>query len=248
MTKPPLLLLHGFGGAPPAWDEVRDAIAAGGPRRVIAPALFGHGPPRDDERGVATFDAEVDRVAALLPDGPVDVAGYSLGGRVTLGLLARHPGKVARAIVVGANPGLPNDAERAARREGDEGWAARLERDGIDAFFDAWEAQPLFATQRELPAAARARQRALRRGHDPARLAAAMRVLSLSRMPDYAPALAEVRGPVTWIAGERDPKFRDIARRGASLSPRGEARIVRGAGHNVVLEAPLAVASALEDP
>jgi len=240
----PLVLLHGFGGAPAVWDAVRAELR--GAREVVAPALFGHGPPRDDERGVASFDDEVDRVARLLPAKPVDVAGYSLGGRVALRLVVRHPDRVARAVLAGANPGLATAEERAARHDGDERWASQIEASGIDAFFDAWEAQPLFATQRDLPASIRAYQRSIRRGHAPARLAAAMRVLSLARMPDTWGALPRVTAPVTWIAGERDAKFADIARRAAALVPRGDAVIVAGAGHNVVLEAPRDVADALE--
>src|SRR2546426_11494466 len=106
-----LFLLHGFAGAPESWDAVvarlRDAT-------VVGPALTGHGAPL-----AADWDAEVARLGALLPDG-AHVCGYSLGGRLALGLLAAYPHKIARATLIGAHSGIVDDAERAARLVADD--------------------------------------------------------------------------------------------------------------------------------
>ena len=70
-----------------------------------------------------------------------------------------------RAVLISVNPGI-DDAERPARRAHDAAWARLLRERGLDAFLDAWEAQPLFATQArvraDLRAARRARRLALR--------------------------------------------------------------------------------------
>jgi 2-succinyl-6-hydroxy-2,4-cyclohexadiene-1-carboxylate synthase len=239
-----MVLLHGFTGRPESFDGVVEGLGPGW--RVLRPSLLGHGAEAD---GVATFDAEVDRVAGVIAERGLERAvlcGYSLGGRVALGLLLRHPQRFARAVVIGAHPGLADPAERAARLDGDERWARQLERQGIHAFVDAWEQQPLFATQRRLPAAARQRQREWRLRHDPAGLARSLRVLGLGRMPDLSPRLGEVRVPVRLLVGGEDAKFRRVAHdMAARLGGDPSVRVVPGAGHNVVLERPGEVTKAL---
>jgi pimeloyl-ACP methyl ester carboxylesterase len=90
-----LLLLHGFTGAPGAWDAVRAQLPAA---TVEVPWLIGHGVPEAAPE-VCDFEAEVDRLAALLAE-PCVVAGYSLGARLGLGLLVRHPEKVRAAVLI----------------------------------------------------------------------------------------------------------------------------------------------------
>jgi 2-succinyl-5-enolpyruvyl-6-hydroxy-3-cyclohexene-1-carboxylate synthase/2-succinyl-6-hydroxy-2,4-cyclohexadiene-1-carboxylate synthase len=51
---------------------------------------------------------------------------------------------------------------------------------------------------------------------------------------------------VAVLAGERDEKFVALGRRLAAALPRAELEIVPGAGHALALEAPAAVAAAIE--
>jgi 2-succinyl-6-hydroxy-2,4-cyclohexadiene-1-carboxylate synthase len=235
------VLLHGFTGSPAAWDEVRAALAG----TVLCPAIVGHTrdtPPATD------FNAEVDRLAALIAKGGIaraHLCGYSLGARLALGLLVRHPALFARATLIGVHPGLPEHGrERVERAAGDERWARLAERSTAE-FIGQWEAQPLFATQQALPTEPRAAQARLRAQHDGAALAAALRALSLARMPDWRPHLPQLKLPAHLIAGERDAKFVALARQMERLLPQASVTIVAGAGHNVLLERPAAIVAAL---
>ena len=221
-----LATLHGFTGRASDWDALAPALPL---------ALVGH-----DGTPVPagwSFAAEVDRIAALLP-GPVHLAGYSMGGRVALGVALAHPHRVARLTLVGAHAGLESEAERASRRAVDDRWCATLEARGIDAFVDAWEAQPMWRSQDWLPGAVRDRQRASRLAHDPHALAAALRALGPGAMPDLWPALPRLAVPVTLVAGALDDRFTALAHRMAALIPAARVVIVDHAGHNVLLEAP----------
>lgn len=238
----PLVLLHGFLGAPAAWDGVLDALRYQGP--VLAPALSGHaGAPV-----VASFQAEVDRLAAAIEDAGLrdaHLVGYSLGGRLATGLLATHPERFSRATLLSAHPGLRTEPERQARRASDGAWANRLAREGLDPFLDAWEAQALFDSQAALPEPARAAWRRLRAAHDPASVAVGLGPLSLGEMPDYTSRLAGLAAPVTVLTGALDLKFLALAPALCALFPRSARHSIPGAGHNLPLEAPSAVAEAL---
>ena len=249
MTEP-LVLLHGFTGSPESWSEVLTLLVP--PPRALRLALLGHGEgpealaaeAADDGR----FETEVARLAGEIRRAGftgAHLVGYSLGARVGIGLLARQPDLFARATLAGVHPGLATGAERAERRAADQRWIDLLERGGVEAFLDAWEAQPLFATQQGLPADQRRAQRRQRQGHRAAGLARALRTLGLANMPDYRPDLAAIRVPVTLITGARDEKFCRLAAEATQRLPRAELRSVPAVGHNVVLEAPAAVAAAL---
>jgi 2-succinyl-6-hydroxy-2,4-cyclohexadiene-1-carboxylate synthase len=244
-----LVLLHGFTGSPDSWAEVRAHLD---PDDAIAPALLGHdGTPGGP--AVRTFGDEVDRLAGLIqehwpdPSRPTGahLAGYSMGGRVALGLLVRHPHLFRSATLIGASPGLSDPAEREARARRDEEWARLLESDGLDPFVAAWEELPLFATQDRAPAAGLDAQRRIRLAHDPRGLARSLRVTGLAAMPDHRPALPRLDIPVRVVVGAEDEKFRALGQEMVALLPRGELRAIPGAGHNVVLERPDEVARLL---
>lgn len=242
----PRVLLHGFTGGPDSWDEVVRVL---GDDDAFAPALLGHAgaPPAP---GIETFEQEVDRLADAIRarfDARPHLAGYSLGGRVGLGLIIRHPDLFASATLIGANPGIPNAAGRRDRAAWDEEWARLLEREGLPSFVAAWEALPLFRTQARLDDDVLAAQRRARLAQDPAGLARSLRVLGLAAMPDYGPRLHEIRIPVRLVVGELDDKFRALAAAMAERLPDASVCVVAGAGHNVVLERPHEIARILEE-
>jgi len=233
-----VVLLHGFAGSAATFDGVRAALGA--TVDCTAPLLFGHGA----RAAIVRYEDEVDRLAALAPPGAT-LVGYSFGGRLAMGMLARHPARFASAVLIGAHPGLPAAAERAARAAADARWSALLRGEGLEAFIAAWEAQPLFASQADLPAAVRAAQRAARRRLDPLRLADAMERLGLGAMPCWTPALSRVTAPMAFLAGARDPKYVALGEALAAEVPALACAVVPDAGHNVVLERPQAVAAAV---
>lgn len=243
-----LTLLHGFTGTSRSWDGVRRSLPdfTGELQAVATPSLLGHS-LETLNLPVSTFADEVNRLAEIIAsDGPRHhLCGYSLGGRVALGLLASRPELFVRATIISAHPGLESDAEREERIRTDEHWCMLLERDGIEAFVDKWQNLPLFASQRRLPAALQQAQREERLGHSPRGLAHSLRVTGLGRMPSYWPALASMAMPITLIVGELDDKFLRIAEQVKEMLPRARLVVVPNAGHNVTFEAPEGVAAEL---
>jgi 2-succinyl-6-hydroxy-2,4-cyclohexadiene-1-carboxylate synthase len=235
---PPLVLLHGFLGSPASWDAVLAALSHHGP--VVAPWLPGHGPAAPEP---SSFDEAARAIADSLPEGAI-VAGYSLGARLALAAALRRPGHVRATLLIGGHVGLADPAERTARAALDSQRAAALRAGDLAAFVAGWEALPLFGTQRALPEALQARQRAARLAHDPRALAWAFDVAGLAQMPDLRGAVAAARQPLCFLTGALDARFGALA---ASLvrAPWVTHRIVKGVGHNLLLEAPEAVAARL---
>ncbi|MFD6153396.1 alpha/beta fold hydrolase [Streptomyces sp. NPDC060243] len=112
---PPVLLLHGLAGYAGEWEPVAVRLRERG-HRVLAMDLRGHGGsvrhPRD-----TNANAHADDVAGLLGRlgaGPAVLVGQSLGGRVALRVAVEHPSLVRGLALVEADArpasGAPNDA------------------------------------------------------------------------------------------------------------------------------------------
>ena len=99
----PLVLLHGgLGTIDAIFGRLLPALAAR--REVIAVELQGHGHTADNGREM-TYQAMADDIAALIARlglERADVAGYSVGGGVTLQLGLRHPERVRKLVVISA--------------------------------------------------------------------------------------------------------------------------------------------------
>jgi 2-succinyl-6-hydroxy-2,4-cyclohexadiene-1-carboxylate synthase len=233
-----VLLLHGFGGTKRAWDGVVGLLDRER-YRPLALDLPGHGAAADAPRPIS-FAGCVEHVLAASPER-FALCGYSLGGRVALHVALAAPERVTRLVLVGANPGIENAAERAARRRSDRALADDLEHKPYAEFIERWRTQPLFA---EDPPAVGALARADQRRNRPDALAAAMRGLGTGEMQPLWNRLTELSLPVTVLVGERDAKFLSLGRRIVELLADGELLTAPG-GHGLPLENPAAVARAV---
>ncbi|MFT4040257.1 MAG: 2-succinyl-6-hydroxy-2,4-cyclohexadiene-1-carboxylate synthase [Thermomicrobiales bacterium] len=238
-SGPTLLLLHGFTGSRASWRLLVDKLAPLADCLTID--LPGHGETTTPSGANDAFPAVLDDLARLLAtqmQPPRTVLGYSMGGRLALGLAATHPELIDALVLESASPGIADRAERAARRTSDARLADTIERDGIEAFVDYWERLPLWDSQSALPAAAKARQRAIRLAQSPSGLADSLRRSGTGAQPAFHEALTAIAVPTLLIAGERDAKFVAIARAMHAAIPNSALNIVPGVGHAVHLEAP----------
>ncbi len=216
------------------------------PISLFTPALYGHAGFRESEP-LLHFEDETCRLGCLIRrqfgSRPVHLVGYSLGGRLGLSLLIRDPALFHSATLISARRGLDTTIERELRQKADLHWAQRLRTEPLSEFLDAWEKQPIFSSMRHIDSERLRALREQRLKHDPEGLAQALVGLSLSRMPDYASDLAEVRIPVALVYGTFDEKFLELGQDLASRLPCGKTVVVEGSGHNLPFECPDAVAS-----
>ena len=243
------LLLHGFTGCSSSWGRALAALRTLG-GDVSALDLPGHGARgvvRDSSASsLESILSEVDE--SLSPEGGNRaLIGYSMGGRIALHYAHGNPGRLDRLVLESASPGLDSEEERAQRIAADEELADALEREGLEAFVDRWEALPLFATQRALPGSIREELRERRLLGHASGLAWALRVLGTGRLPSLWDALPGIDVPTLVLVGGLDAKFLEIGERMAEQLPRASLHVVPDAGHAIHLERPDAWAQAVGD-
>jgi 2-succinyl-6-hydroxy-2,4-cyclohexadiene-1-carboxylate synthase len=215
------------------------------------PDLLGHGlsdAPRDTGPYAPSRQAGV--LASLLADleaEPAAVFGYSMGARLALSLAVEHPRSVSSLVLESPSAGLTDPVARARRRDDDERWARLIEEEGITAFVDAWEAQPLFAGETALPPEVRERRRSERLAQRPAALAASLRGAGQGSMEPLHSQLASIDIPMLIIAGTGDAIGIERAREIADLVPGARLEVVADAGHAPHLERPQVLLDLLND-
>jgi 2-succinyl-6-hydroxy-2,4-cyclohexadiene-1-carboxylate synthase len=233
-----VILLHGFLGAPGDWElKVAPGLDEIGVQ-CLTPWLPGHGiDPSEPAYGAVTMEEFFEHLDELpLEDGTL--VGYSMGGRLALHYALARPQRVRRLVLEAASPGLEAEGERARRVADDEGLAQAIEREGIEAFVERWEALPLFASQRQLAPEVRTRVRGIRHTQLTSGIARALRVLGTGALPSLWDRLGEWDRPTLILVGSRDTKFVTVARRMAASFADSTRVEVEGVGHNVHLEAP----------
>lgn len=233
--QPWLVFLHGFSGDNREWQTV-GATLADFPRLYLD--LPGHG--GSAEMAVTSF-AQMDTcLRATLAHYNIRhywLVGYSLGARVAMYHACQQPGGLRGLVVEGGHPGLTDDAARTERQLSDMRWAVRFRQQPLDAVFDAWYRQPVFAS---LDASQRAALVALRSQNNGATLAAMLEATSLACQPDLRAALHALPFSVHYLYGEFDSKFCALA-----TQVTRHCHAIPAAGHNAHRENPAGVAAVL---
>lgn len=109
----PLVLLHGSGQRPVAWQDVVTDLGADRP--MLAPWLKGLKPGDSVGFDMTTAAASVASELELRGAPPADVCGLNLGALVALRLAVAHPERIRRVVVVSGFVVPPKAALRLQR-------------------------------------------------------------------------------------------------------------------------------------
>jgi 2-succinyl-6-hydroxy-2,4-cyclohexadiene-1-carboxylate synthase len=222
-----LVLVHGFTQTLRSWDGLAEPLSE--TFQVVRVDLPGHG-------GSGGVDMNFPATAAAIGEagGKATYVGYSLGGRLCLRLALDRPDLVQALVLVGASPGLADDAARAARKASDDGLADEIERIGTTAFLDRWMAQPMFATLQPRP-----EDLAARLANTSAGLATALRRLGAGVQEPLWDRLGELAMPVLAVAGQDDERYTHVAEEMAdAIGVNAQVVALAGARHAAHLERP----------
>ena len=239
----PLLLVHGFTGRGSSWGPHIPPLRRAGFRTIVVD-LLGHGrsdTPEDPARYAVERQAEdLAVILERLEATPAHIVGYSMGARIALRLACERPELVRRLVLEGGGAGIADPEARATRRASDEAIADRLEREGITAFVDYWESQPIFAMERRLPEKFRSRRRAERLHNAIPGLAASLRGAGQGAQEPIHGLLGSLTAPTLLLVGELDAPARARADEIIAAAPNAEIRIevIPHAGHATHIEKP----------
>ncbi|KAL3510951.1 hypothetical protein ACH5RR_030352 [Cinchona calisaya] len=249
-----IVFLHGFLGTGKDWIPLMKAISKSA--RCVAIDLPGHGGSKlqidSKAKPSLSIDVIADMLCQLFPyvtPEKVILVGYSMGARIALYMALKCSDKVEGAVVISGSPGLVDPLARMVRRERDDFRASSLLSYGLEFFLDAWYAEGLWTSLRCHPHFKKILANRLQ--HDDLHtLAKVLSDLSIGRQPSLWEDLNHCKLPLLIVVGEKDTKFKKIARQmvdkhctGTQESP----KIVEilNSGHAVHLENPLPVISAV---
>lgn len=239
-----MLLLHGFTGTVQSLDSISFVLA--NQFSLLGIDLPGHGRTRAIPDPNPNFDqviADLHEVMHRWHPHPMHVAGYSMGGRVGLGLACRFPDAVKSLSLLSASPGISDAAGRQTRAVLDRDLAQFLAETPDGVFDRYWESMPLFGGGRAPGALGRrVSSRNIRQGW-----AKSLPLLGTGVQPSFWNDLSHLDRPVQLITGERDIKFRNIAEAMNVRLPQCRTHTVPHAGHRVHLENPRATAGLIAD-
>jgi pimeloyl-ACP methyl ester carboxylesterase len=259
---PTLVLVHGFTGSSHDFALVADDLAVD--RRVVLVDQRGHG--RSTKTGTVegyTIDQLVADLGVFLEvvgDGPVDLLGHSMGGRVSMGLVLSRPELVSTLVLMDTSAWSfmpPDDSIRQPVRTWIEGFDPA---GGMPASLSMGSPEEALIEERT-PASWQVEKAAIFAGMD----AYAVKAFGMALMADVSQGETSLRAdlpsitfPTTVIAGQHDHPLVDQAPELASLVANGRLALIEGAYHSPQLthaeewkgavHAHLAWADAARDP
>ena len=233
---PRIVLIHGFAQNRNCWGPVAQGLTTD--HEVVRIDAPGHGRSSSFHAGLRTG-------ARLIADqgGHATYLGYSMGARFVLHLALANPELVDRLVLIGGTGGIDDDDARADRRRNDAALAARLEREGLEPFLDAWLAQPLFQGLTD-----EMQFRDERRENTVEGLAESLRQAGTGSQDPLWTRLHTLAMPVLVVAGALDEKFSaEASRLAEAIGANATMHLIPDAGHAAHLERPDAFITVLRE-
>ncbi len=236
---PCVILLHGYPLDGAMWSGVARGLATR--FRVLKPDLPGHG--ENPAAAPDHLDGHADFVEAIVRElpAPVGLAGFSMGGYVSLALLRRGATALRALALVDTRAEADDDEGRKKRDDA----IAVARSGGATKIADAMVPKLLSeASLGSRDLTERLRRIILRQ--KPETIAADL--AAMRDRPDAAALLAQIRIPTAVLVGELDALTPPaLSERMADAIPGARLVKIPGAGHLTPMERPGAVAAALGD-
>lgn len=225
-NKLDLIFLHGFMGSQQSMRRL--ALKFENDFNIWGLDLPFHG--LNSGENITHWDNLIDTIAALLMRFNTPwIYGYSMGGRVALGLAKRYPQLVGKLIIEGAHPGLRAE-EIPARLKHEQDITTNMKLN-FNTFLENWYQSQLFSLSNDLIEEIKKHTLST-----PELYAKALEVYGLAKQPDLWEVL-QTHNPII-LVGSKDRKF-------CSLHP--QALAIPDCGHKASFEAPDVVYSVTID-
>ncbi len=238
-NNPPVMFLHGLMGDVSDWEEV--TVPLSNDCYCVSLDLPWHGRTSCDQLDeYYDIGSVADDIVQYGKDRDIErpiLVGYSMGGRIALHAVHKHPDYFTAVILESASPGLKTQKEQAERVDSDQLWAERMRVDSVAQLLADWYKQQVFSSLLENKQLYQQLIKRRSESFDGALYALALRAFSTGRQISLWSGLSTIKCPVQLIVGEKDSKFCEIAEQMAVELPNVELCKIKKAGHIVHLEA-----------
>ncbi len=239
MSENVIFALHGFLGQSFDWNKVKQEIS----NRSEFTAIDLFSEESLDVSELEDYAEELSSQVDEIIEGKKKkiFVGYSLGGRLGLHLLQNNPDQFDHYVFISTNPGFAEseNAEKNKRLMSDMKWASQISESNWGDFLKAWNQQSVFEGSNQEP------ERHLG-DYDLNKLKRALVMWTLSQQDDFRPLLQEFSDKVTWVVGEKDSKYMQIAETMKKEKILLDYKRI-SSGHRVWLDQPQAIAKLLVD-
>lgn len=221
-----LVALHGFLGHSKDFSKLVEKL---NPETSWCPDLFG-----DDQIFLqGGFEGWTTKALQFIEENlsqPVDLIGYSLGGRLALHLVIKKPQLFNKVILLSTHPGIFDSKEQIQRKSWEDEWVKKLDTSSFEAFISHWNQQKLFEGETS--------ERFLRENDfSRAALQKALTDFSNTAHQFSLDDLKNLEKSLIWVIGENDQKFVEVTKSLQQLRDSfDQFKVVPNAGHRLVAE------------
>ncbi len=225
--------IHGFLGESSDWDEVFKNIQ---PSTVVTRRNFFSDEIFTD-LNLERFIHDIEKQTQGKIGFRKIFIGYSLGGRIGLKLLETRPDLFDHYIFISTHPGLTSDNDKITRLQADQLWIKKLQENSWENFLIAWNNQIVLKNSNTAQRSESHFKKNL--------LIDALSQYSLGHQKNYSALLLKYQDRITWIIGDQDTKFIDVAEDLKQKKILLDYKRIFS-GHRVLLDNPQGLAIILE--
>ena len=230
MPKTLIYAIHGFLGNSSDWDIIKSCLDS--EVLFIAEDIFSK---------KQSMDFFLERVDSFKEFQCKKIfLGYSMGGRLGLQILKKCPESFDHYVFLSTNIGLPAESieDRERRVLNDQRWSEKISLENWDIFLKEWNSQNVFQGSKAEC------QRHVEQ-YDLFKLKESLVKWSLGFQEDFSDVVKEHNSKITWVVGDRDEKYCEMAESLKSKNILLDFKKV-SSGHRLWLDHPEAVANILK--
>lgn len=251
MTKPLLILIHGFLGCGQNWQSFIKLLHNKGEFLIATIDLPAHGKNQnilvnniyETSEFIKSQINNILKINNFSTTKPICLIGYSLGARLLMLSLSGINNKsiadelnIKKVFIISGHLGLENDPLKNLRKINDIKWAAEFSTKPIDEVLVNWYQQSVFANLSQIQKEELIKI-AIKNNYQNKNLGKILKTTSLAEQENLTSAIKKLKIPTHFIVGEFDEKFSEHYKKCGI-----NAKVILNSGHIVYYEAPEALA------
>ncbi|MEX2402576.1 MAG: 2-succinyl-6-hydroxy-2,4-cyclohexadiene-1-carboxylate synthase [Balneolales bacterium] len=234
-----LVMLHGFLGSSASFFHLTEPLTKH--VNLVLIDLIGHGEtdaPADSQRYAP--NEQLDDLYEILKqfeNSSLILHGYSMGGRLALQFVCRHPELLRGLILESTTAGISDHAERVQRKKLDRTRAMQILEDK-DRFIKEWNNAALFQNRIRLPSDFEEQLEAIQQAQNSIAMQNSLLCFGTGSMTPLHDQLAVLNIPTLILAGSNDEKFKQEGHTLNRLIQNSIYCEIENASHRVHLDNP----------